>query len=91
MKRHKAKDSSSKNKIFYIHVVNVNTPLQTIEDSYSVEGPDSKEDFEDFRYSNWDDQIMEVGAKAVEEDALIALTRYEAERLHARLERMLSE
>lgn len=91
MKRHKAKDSSGKNKIFYIHVSNIHTPLQTVEDSYSVEGPDSKEDFEDFRYSNWDDQIMEVGSESIEEDALIALTRHEAERLHARLERMLSE
>lgn len=91
MKRHKVKNNSNNNKIFYIHVSNTHTPVQTIKNSYFVEGPDSKEDFEDFRYSDWNDQIIEIGSKAIEENALIALTKHEAKKLYERLGRMLSD
>jgi len=87
MKRHKLKDNLGKNKIFYIHISNIRTPLQTIENSYLIEGPKSKEDFEDFRYENWEEQITNLDEK----DALLALTKHEAEKLQARLARMLSE
>lgn len=86
MKRHKNKDSSD-NKVFYLHITNVRTPIQMVEECYSVNGPKSKEDFEDFRYENWEKQINNLA----DQDALLVLTRHEAEKLHLKLSKMLSE
>jgi hypothetical protein len=86
VKRHKAKDSSGKNKVFYLHSANVDSPIQSV-DCFVETGPDSKEDFEDFRYSDWQNKVDSCQY----EGALVALTRHEAEKLYARLGRMLSE
>ncbi len=91
MKRHKIKNVSGKNKIFYIHAVDIHGPLPSIEDVFSVEGPDSKEEFEDFRFDDWDNRIMELGESFMENDVLIALTKHDAERLHSILGRVLGK
>lgn len=91
MKRHKSKDSSGKNRIFYIHATNVNGPLPSIEDVFSVEGPEAKEDFEDFRFDDWDNQVMQLSADQIEDGALLAMTKHGAERLYSMLGKVLGK
>lgn len=94
MKRHKSKSNSGKNRIFYIHATNVHGPLPSIENVFSVDGPESKEDFEDFRFDNWDKTIQKFIVDSnnhFEDDVLVAMTKHEAERLYSMLGRILNK
>lgn len=88
MKRHKNRTNNSKNIIFYLRINGADTPLPSLADWYIKEGPESKEEFEDFRFKDWEE---ESSIESYDNSVLIALSKYEAEKLYLHLGKMLTE